>query len=232
MKIFAISDLHLSNSTDKPMDIFGIGWIDHWEKIKSDWINKVTESDAVLIAGDISWAININEAVNDLYEINELPGKKIIIRGNHDYWWSSYKKICDLPLNSIYFIQNNAIKIENYVFCGTRGWEVPEANETQTDENKKIYEREIIRLNLALSEAKKLAKSGEEIIGMIHYPPFNSKFENSPFTELFSEYGVKKVVYGHLHGGQARFKETVNKYQTDYYLTSCDFLQNKLIQLI
>ena len=129
MKIFAISDLHLSNSANKPMDVFGYGWVNHWQKIRENWVERVTEEDVVLIAGDISWGMNIQQAITDLQQIDELPGKKVIIRGNHDYWWSTYKKICQLNLESIIFIQNNAKKIGNYIFCGTRGWDVPESND-------------------------------------------------------------------------------------------------------
>lgn len=231
MKIFAISDLHLSNSTNKPMDVFGYGWVNHWQKIRENWVERVTEEDVVLIAGDVSWGMNIQQAIVDLQQINELPGKKVIIRGNHDYWWSTYKKICQLNLESVVFIQNNAEKIGNYIFCGTRGWDVPESNETQSEEDKKIFDRELIRLELTLKEAQKLKTNNEEIIGLIHYPPFNSKFEDSQFVELFLKNNVKRVVYGHLHGSQVRVNPVVDKYGTKFYLTSCDFLKNELLEL-
>lgn len=231
MKIFAISDLHLSNSTNKPMDVFGYGWVNHWQKIRENWVERVTEEDVVLIAGDVSWGMNIQQAIVDLQQIDELPGKKVIIRGNHDYWWSTYKKICQLNLKSIVFIQNNAEKIGNYIFCGTRGWDVPESNETQSEEDKKIFDRELIRLELTLKEAQKLKTNDEEIIGLIHYPPFNSKFEDSQFVELFLKNNVKRVVYGHLHGSQVRVNPEVDKHGTKFYLTSCDFLKNELLEL-
>lgn len=231
MKIYAISDLHLTSGTNKPMNIFGDGWTDHWNKIRKDWVEKVSKEDTVLIAGDISWGMNISEALNDLKEISVLPGKKIIIRGNHDYWWPTYKKLTDLDLPSVYFLQNNALKIENYIFCGTRGWTVPEGD-SQTAENKKIFEREIIRLKLSLDKAVEIkGDSDDEIIALIHYPPFNSKYERSVFTDLFSDYDIKKVVYGHLHGHQSRFKNKVTIEQTEFYLTSCDFMNNKLLEL-
>lgn len=227
MKIYAISDLHLTNTENKPMDVFGINWVGHWEQIKQDWASKVDSSDVVLICGDVSWAMTINNALVDLQEIDKLSGKKIIIRGNHDYWWSSYKKIKELPLNTITFIQNNALKLGNYIFCGTRGWTV----EQQSAEDKKIIDREIIRLKLTLDEAKKLQTNNEKIVVMLHYPPFNAKFDNSAFTELISLYDIEKVVYGHLHGSASRYKDIVNKGITNYYLTSCDFLNNNLLQI-
>ena len=231
MKIFAISDLHLSSKTDKPMNIFGNAWENHWGKIKEDWCHRVDENDIVLIAGDISWGMNLEQAIDDLYSINVLPGKKIIIRGNHDYWWGTYKKLQALDLENIYFLQNNARKIGNYIFCGTRGWTVPE-NKLQSDEDLKIFEREKIRLKLSLEEAHKLKENEEnQIIGLIHYPPFNSKFEKSYFTELFTSYNVKTIVYGHLHGQQSRYKNVVEIEGCKYYLTSCDFLNNELLLL-
>lgn len=230
MKIFAISDLHLTSTEDKPMDIFGMSWVGHWDKVKLDWASKVSNDDIVIICGDVSWAMNINNAIVDLEEIDKLNGKKIIIRGNHDYWWSSYKKLTELPLKTITFIQNNAIKIDNYIFCGTRGWAVPEG-EKQTSEDKKIFDREIIRLKMTLDESKKLQSNNEKIIVMMHYPPFNSKLENSPFTDLIALYDIEKVIYGHLHGACGRFKSIVNKGITNYYLTSCDFLNNTLLEV-
>ena len=230
MKIYSISDLHLTSGTDKPMDIFGENWVGHWDKIRVDWNRKVNDEDVVLIAGDVSWGMNTEQAITDLREIDELPGKKIIIRGNHDYWWSTYKRLCALDLKSIIFIQNNAKTVGEYVFCGTRGWTVPEKNE-QTEEDKKIFDRELIRLKMSLDEARKIA-DGKEIIGLIHYPPFNSKFEKSPFSDLFSEAGVKTVVYGHLHGTHVRTKEgAVNIDGVNYFLTSCDFLDFKIFEL-
>lgn len=230
MKIFAISDLHLSIASDKPMNVFGGSWEGYWEKIKENWLNKVTENDVVLIAGDISWGMSLEQALPDLEAIAALPGKKVLTKGNHDYWWSTYKKITSLNLENMYFIQNNAVKIRDYIFCGTRGWTVDDDDDF-SPEDKKIYDREVIRLGLTLKSAEQLRVNGETIVGMIHYPPFNYRFEDSDFTKLFEEYGVKKVIYGHLHGNSARFKDIVNKRETNFYLTSCDFLKNDLLEI-
>lgn len=230
MKIFAISDLHLSIASDKPMNVFGGSWEGYWEKIKENWLNKVTENDVVLIAGDISWGMSLEQALPDLEAIAALPGKKVLTKGNHDYWWSTYKKITSLNLENMYFIQNNAVKIGDYIFCGTRGWTVDDDDDF-SPEDKKIYDREVIRLGLTLKSAEQLRVNGETIVGMIHYPPFNYRFEDSDFTKLFEEYGVKKVIYGHLHGNSARFKDIVNKRETNFYLTSCDFLKNDLLKI-
>ena len=232
MKIFAISDLHLCLSGAKPMDIFGSAWENYLEEIKQDWNSKVSEDDYVLMAGDMSWALKLEEATKDLEYLNSLNGHKIIIRGNHDYWWKSISALrAELP-KSIYPLQNDAIKIGNVIIAGTRGWTVPEKNKQPTAEDEKLYKREIIRLELSLQFANKL-KTGDEdvIIAMMHFPPFNSSFEDSEFTKLLEKYNVQKVVYGHLHGNASRTFLTSNKNGIEYFLTSCDKLNNKLVRI-
>jgi len=232
MKIYAISDLHLCLSGDKPMDIFGTAWENYLEKIKEDWNSKVTKDDYVLMAGDMSWALNIAEAKNDLNYLEGLNGKKIIIRGNHDYWWKSISVLRKTLPSSIYPLQNDAIKIGKYIIAGTRGWTVPEKNKDTSSENLKLYNREILRLELSLNFAKNLVESEEDvIIAMIHFPPFNATYDDSGFTELFEKYNVKKVIYGHLHGNSSRTNLYVNKNGIEYFLTSCDKLNNKLIEV-
>ncbi len=233
MKVYVISDLHLSGTTNKPMDIFGGSWADgYWDKVKADWKSKVSDEDVVLIGGDVSWAMTLEGALPDLKEIDELPGEKLIIRGNHDYWWASMVKMTALGLRHIRFIQNNAIKIGSYVFCGTRGWTVPETSAEQSEEDKKIFDRELIRLELALSDAKKQAKDGDKIVCMTHYPPFNATFADSAFTEMMIKAGVDTAIYGHLHGCLSRYKDVVIKHGVPFYLTSCDFLKNTLLELL
>ena len=224
MKIFAISDLHLSFSGDKPMDIFGEVWVDHFTTIEKNWNAVVTDDDVVLVAGDISWAMNLDNARVDLAVFSRLRGRKIIIRGNHDYWWSSYSKVKAALPDGVTALQNNAVKIGNTVIAGTRGWTVPEKPSEQSEEDKKIFDREVIRLELSLAEANKLKKEGDALIVMTHYPPFNNKNEDSAFTALMEKYGATKVVYGHLHGKYPYYKRTVLKNGITYHLTSCDIL--------
>ena len=228
MKVFCISDLHLSLTCDKPMNIFGPTWQGYWEKIASDWQSKVKDDDIVLIAGDISWAMKLEDAVSDIKEINKLPGKKIFIRGNHDYWWKSLTAIRNAFPENCYVIQNDSLKIGNYVFCGTRGWTVPE-NSNVGEEDKKMLNREEQRLMLSLKSAKQKIVQGDKLVCMIHYPPFNSKLENSNFTSLMEEYGVNKCVYGHIHGENSRCVKLLVKNDIEYYLTSCDKVQNQLV---
>ncbi len=197
MSIYAISDLHLSFGVDKPMDIFGKTWQDYEKRIESNWKEKVKENDIVIIPGDISWGMTLNEALPDFKYINDLPGKKIILRGNHDYYFSTKTKLENFfkqnNLDTIYILHNNAIDIGKYILCGTRGWGNTEGTDKALD--KKIIEREKIRLKLSLDEGKKLQEqNNKDIIVAMHFPPFISNYQ-----EILKEYNVKKCIYGHLH---------------------------------
>ena len=221
MALYTISDLHLGFNVEKPMDIFGDKWKNHSRKIKENWLSKITEEDTVLIAGDISWSLKEQDSKYDLDWINELPGKKIISKGNHDYWWGSISK-----LNSMYentkFLQNNFYVYEDYAICGTRGWICPGGDKYST-KDQKIYSREQLRLRLSLDAAKK--NGFEKIIVMLHYPPTNENFEESEFIQIIKEYKVDKVIYGHLHG-PVLLGKLLNGYfdEIEYILTSADYL--------
>ena len=225
MKVFAISDLHLSNSCDKPMDIFGGNWEGYTDKIIDNWNAKVSDEDIVLIAGDISWAMKLDEARADLEWIEKLPGKKIIIKGNHEYWWKSISSVREILPPSIMAIQNDAIKIDNTIFCGTRGWTVPEKDKELEPEDLKIYKREVERLKLTLMFAKNIRKEGDRLVAMIHFPPFNTDKEENEFTKLFEEYAVDVVVFGHLHG-YTKCDKVSGINSVKYYFTSCDHINN------
>lgn len=232
MKIFAISDLHLCLSGAKPMDIFGATWENYLEEIKEDWNSKVSEEDVVLMSGDLSWALKLEEATKDLEYLSSLNGKKIIIRGNHDYWWKSISKLRKELPETVYPLQNDAIKIGNYIIAGTRGWVVPEKNKKQSEQDEKLLKREILRLDLSLSFANNLKTNiNDKIICMIHFPPFNSSFEQNELTKLMEKYGVSKVIYGHLHGNASRIQNVVKINDVEYFLTSCDKLKNKVLQI-
>ncbi len=212
------------------MDIFGPVWHGHTNKIVADWKNKVTDDDIVILAGDYSWAMKLNDVVPDFEFLNNLPGTKIIIRGNHDYWWSSIARVREKLPPKTFALQNDAIKIGEYIFCGNRGWLIPQGK-YDTEENRKLYAREVIRLELSLQAAKKLQTNNEKIIFITHYPPFNNKIEPSEYTSLIEEYGVYKVVFAHLHG-YVNPKMLYNEINgVAYYLTSCDALKNTLIQI-
>ncbi len=231
MKVYAISDLHLSVNNPKPMDIFGPTWEGYLDKIFDDWKEKVTNDDVVLMAGDFSWAMKLEETAEDFKLLENLPGKKILIRGNHDYWWKSISAVRKVLPPDFYAIQNDALKFENCVICGTRLWNVPDVNKPMTSENEKIYKRELIRLELTLQNAQKLLQDGDRLVCMLHYPPFTFKEEDNEVTALLEKYHVDKVVFGHIHAylKQHAFLE---KNGVEYYLSSCDLVGNKLVEII
>ena len=221
MALYTISDLHLGFNVEKPMDIFGDKWKNHCDKIKENWLSKVKEEDTVLIAGDISWSLKEQDSKYDLDWINELPGKKVISKGNHDYWWGSISKLNKMYENTK-FLQNNYYEYKDYAICGTRGWICP-GGDKYTTKDRKIYDREQIRLKLSLDAAKK--NGFEKSIVMLHYPPTNDVFEESEFIKIIKEYKVKKVIYGHLHG-PVLLGKVLNGYvdEVEYILTSADYL--------
>ena len=230
MNVFAISDLHLSFSSEKPMDVFGAHWEGHFERIKKDWIDKVKETDVVLIAGDISWAMKLQDGASDLAHLACLPGKKVFIRGNHDFWWNGIGKLRALaPDPSFVFLQTDCVKIENLVIVGSRGWACPGSPDF-SEQDQKLYLREAERFRLAFAEAKKVREEGDKVVAMIHYPPFNLKKEPSLFTELFEKEGVDKVVFGHLHG-ETYFPLTTERRGITYHLTSCDKTAFRLVKI-
>ena len=230
MKIFAISDLHLSFGTNKPMEVFGGNWTNYLEEITTNWQENVGDDDIVLVAGDISWAMKLEETREDFEFLGKLPGKKIIIRGNHDYWWASISAVRAVLPENCFALQNDAMKIGNTIFCGSRGWTVPE-DAFLTAQDEKIFKREVIRLEMSLECAKRLQTNNEDIICLVHFPPFNSLRNDNEFTALFEKYGVKKVVYGHLHGNKVRANLSYTKNGIEYLLTSCDQTKNKLIEV-
>lgn len=228
MSIYAIGDLHFGTKVNKPMNIFGEKWYQHEKKISENWSKVVKEEDTVLLCGDISWGMNIDEARPDLNIISELPGKKILIKGNHDFWWLTISKLNKM-YNNLFFLQNSCIQVENYAICGTRGWICP--NDTKfTKHDNKIYQREINRLELSLKKAQ--GNNSLEIIVMLHYPPTNDKLEKSGFIELIEKYNVKKVIYGHLHGENSYDCGIKgNHFETNFNLVSADYLDFQLLKL-
>ena len=230
MNIYAISDLHLSTTADKPMNIFGGNWDGHFEKIKQDWIAQVKDEDVVLIAGDISWAMKMEDALVDLQSLADLPGKKVFIRGNHDYWWSGITRLRDsAPNDSFVFLQTDAVKIGQFVIVGSRGWTCPGSSDYSEQDNK-LYLREAERFRLAFKDAEKVKCEGDILLAMIHYPPFSLKNESTLFTELFEKNGVEKAVFGHIHGA-AYFPLKTTRNGVEYILSSCDKLAFKLVKI-
>ena len=210
MSIYAISDLHLSFNADKPMDIFG--WQDYENKIKEDWESKVKEDDLVILGGDFSWSMQLQDTFKDFEFIHNLPGKKLLLKGNHDYWWgtltSMRKYINSIGFTDIDFIYNNSYEFEDKIICGTRGWNFSGIQE----EDEKIYNREKQRL------------------ACLHYPPLKID-EISDFVRIMEEYNVKKCIYGHLHGPAHKFVVEKNLDGIEYIMTSCDYTNFKLLKI-
>lgn len=230
MKVYAISDLHLSGLADKPMDVFGPGWEGHFEKIKRDWAAKVREDDIVLLGGDTSWGMRLEEGMFDVRSLEELPGIKIFIRGNHDYWWSGITRVRQAAPPDFYFLQNDCIRFGNVVVAGSRGWLCPGSADF-TDHDLVLYKREAERFRLAFSEVKKVRREGDILLALIHYPPFSLKKEDTLFTELFEENAVDKVIFGHLHGA-GYFPLRSEKNGIEYLLTSCDKTKFSLTEVL
>ena len=235
MSIFAIADLHLSFSGEKPMEIYGGEWINHTEKLKQNWESRISEADTVILPGDLSWALKFEDALVDLRWIAELPGKKVMIKGNHDLWWNSISKLNQLN-PSMFFLQNNFYEAEGYAICGTRGWICPGDDEF-TIHDEKIYRRELGRLRLSLDAAAKAGygkeRGNRKMIGVLHFPPASNQWARSGFIDLFEEYGADKIIYGHLHGRDAYgngFRGMRNN--IEYILTSIDYLKCMPAQIV
>lgn len=234
MKVFAISDLHLSSAVEKPMDIFGDGWQNHFQKIAEDWQRKVCNGDLVLLGGDISWGLTLEQAKPDYELIQSLCGRKFIVKGNHDYYWTSLNKM-RTAFPDFDFIQNNSYRIPSddsergVIICGTRGWSIPDSSTSEAD--NKIYARERQRLELSLSDAESKRRDGDTVITMLHYPPFGADYSDTDLTRILENHNVNFVLYGHLHGKSARVTPVVDKRGIKYILTSCDLVDNKLIEI-
>lgn len=230
MKVFAISDLHLSGLADKPMNIFGSEWDGHFEKIKADWELKVSDEDIVLIGGDTSWGMKLEEGIFDIASLRNFKGKKVFVRGNHDFWWNAISRVrAAAPDDTFCFLQNDCVKIGRYVIAGSRGWTCPGSNDF-TEHDMALYLREAERFRLAFHEVKKVRGEGDELIVLMHYPPMNAKLDDTLFTGLFEENAVKKVVFGHIHGS-TYYPYKTEKNGIQYLLTSCDKAKFSLTEI-
>lgn len=223
MALYTIADLHLSRSVNKPMDVFGPMWEDYENKLVQNF-SELSENDITIIPGDLSWGMSLKESLLDFKLIDSFPGKKIILKGNHDYWWETATKtkrfFAENDIHTIDILHNNAFLIGDTAICGTRGWFFEEETE-----NRKIYDREIGRLRFSLDEAKKL--SPKRIFCFLHYPPITTGFECAEITDMLSEYGVEACFYGHLHSyGHKSAFEGEHK-NVKFSLISADFLRFK-----
>lgn len=221
MSIYAIADLHLSLGTQKPMDVFK-GWDNYVEKLKANWQKTVKNSDTVVIAGDISWALKLEDTIEDFKFLESLPGTKIILKGNHDYWWSTAKKINDFfeenGIKSICLLHNSAIVAEDMCVCGTRGW----LYNSEAESDKKVLLRECGRLERSIDIA---IKQKLEPLVFLHYPPAYGEKESNEIINILVERNIKKCYYGHIHGGKFSTKLKTGMYKgINLELIACDYL--------
>lgn len=221
--IYAISDLHLDYTKEKNMDVFGDNWQDYEERILKNW-DIISDDDLVLIAGDVSWAMRLEDAKIDLDRIDILKGRKLILKGNHDYWWTSLNKVREMNFNTIEFLQNDAFIYNGVKICGTRGW-ISRDDKDFSEHDEKIFKRELLRMELSLQ--KKLDQEYSQTIVMMHYPPFDKNNNPNEFEELFKKYDVSKVIYGHIHGKYAFFMPEGVINGIEYFCTSADKLEFK-----
>lgn len=250
MKVWAIADLHLSFSVpDKSMEVFGDDWFSYQERIQKHWHETISADDLVLIAGDISWAKHLEEAMIDLEWIDQLPGKKIISKGNHDYWWPSNQKLHDNLPSSISFIHNNALLVDSIAIAGTRLWDCPEVNYSRyieikehpkvkkrvidladkRKEDEKIFTKEMLRLQRSLAQ---MSSTAETKIAMLHYPPLSPENQSTSVTALLEQYGVHYCVYGHLHNLRPGLEQIGSVRGIHYLLTSADYLNFKPLRIL
>lgn len=221
MSLFAIGDLHLSLGTDKPMDIFG-GWDNYVEKLETNWRKLVSPEDTVVLVGDTSWAMSLEGAIKDFQFVDDLPGEKIIIKGNHDYWWSTKNKMenffLDNRFKTLKILNNNHYKYEQYGICGTRGW----INETSIEADKKILLREAGRLEASISSAEKESLTP---IVFLHYPPVYAQNCNYEILDVLLKHRIKDCYYGHIHGKGCLYAINGQRDGINYRLISSDFIQ-------
>lgn len=220
MSIFTIADTHLSFSSDKPMDIFG-GWSDYVQRLEENWRRLITDEDTVVIPGDISWAMSLEGAEADFSFLHSLPGKKIILKGNHDYWWTTKKKmdsfLAEKGFDTISILHNNAFRVGDYVLCGTRGW----FYDAEKSADMKVLLREASRLERSIEEGEKLEG---EIIVFLHYPPVMQMGKCEEIFSVLEKHGIKRCYYGHLHGESTRRSVTETVDGVKLSLVSADFL--------
>ncbi|HZS47044.1 MAG TPA: metallophosphoesterase [Blastocatellia bacterium] len=220
MRVFAIGDPHLSHFKPKPMDIFGENWRDHDKQIMNNWNAIGTDDDILILAGDLSWAMKLEEFLPDLEYISALKGRKILIKGNHDLWWSSASKVRRVLPPGVDILDHDSIVINGIAFVGTRGWTIPERESFNEEEDRKIYEREVGRLGLAFDSLK--GKSYDHLTAIIHYPPTNQNGDETAFTKIIEEHGTEICVYGHLHSNHIPTGFNGQRGSTRYKLVSAD----------
>lgn len=245
MRVWALADLHLSFAFPKPMDVFGERWRDHGARIEAAWRSSVADADVVCVPGDLSWALRLPEAAGELAWLGDLPGRKVLVKGNHDYWWDSIGKVRRALPKGVHALQNDALRLGDVAFAGARGWVDPSLDFRALDpsagvlgeptgagdrlhgirgeeEDRRLYRRELERLEASL---RALDRTAMLRVALLHFPPTSPALEATPVTDLLERYGVHAAVFGHLHGaGAERFENPYGERNgVCYYLVSADF---------
>ena len=221
MALFTIADLHLSLGSNKPMDVFH-GWENYVARLEKNWRAVVQKDDTVVVAGDISWAMKLEETQKDFAFLQSLPGRKLLMKGNHDYWWTTKKKMDDylsvMGFDTLHILHNNAFEEGGFSICGSRGW----FYDAETDADKKVLNREAGRLLLSIEEAK---KTGKEPIAFLHYPPVYGGEVCEEIMQVLTQNQIRRCFYGHIHGGAAAKKALNGTFRgISFRLVSCDTL--------
>ena len=220
MALYAIGDLHLCLGAPKPMDIFGGAWVGYMDKLK-EGVSRITPEDTTILLGDLSWALDMDHATEDFAWINQIPGKKIILKGNHDYWWSTvakFNKFCEANgFTDMHLLNNNCFEYGDWAICGTRGWFFEEERHGAHDE--KVFKRELCRLEASLKAAGEKPK-----MVFLHYPPRYKGYECREILDLFQQYGVRRCYYGHLHGGSHKLAMEGLWDNVEYRLVAADYI--------
>lgn len=222
MALYAIADVHLSLGADKPMDVFP-GWEDYTRRLQENWCRLVKPDDTVVIAGDISWAMRLEDTREDFAYLHALPGKKLLLKGNHDYWWTTRRKMERYleteGFTDITFVHNSAVPVQECAVCGTRGWLAG----AMSEEDRKIVNREVGRLKTSLDEALRQDLSP---LVFLHYPPIYDGARCQPILDLLREYEITDCYYGHIHGRQAARRAPMGEYEgIRMHLLSCDYVR-------
>lgn len=234
MSIYTIGDFHLSFNENKPMSVFGDNWEGHEEKIKNNWIENVKENDLVILPGDFSWSMYLKDTYKDFEYLNDLPGKKLLLKGNHDYWWTTVtsmnKFLEENKFENIDFLYNNSYEFEDCIIVGTRGW-----SQTDDNEDKRLTKREVLRLELSIQDGIKKYGEEKEIIVFMHYPPITSsnllKNEMTDYIKIMKKYDIKKCYYGHLHSTSIKEAVEGEHFGINFKLVSADGLDFKLLKI-
>ena len=215
MAVFTIADLHLSFGTDKPMNVFN-GWQDCEERLRKNWLETVGNDDTVVIAGDLSWGMNLPQTLEDFRFIDALPGEKLIVKGNHDYWWTTVRKMTEFfnenGITTMKFLHNNSYERGGVQLCGTRGWLYNQS----TEQDKKLFARELMRLEASLASAD----GDAERVAFLHYPPVFSGTACSQVSDMLEKYGVKRCYFGHIHVRDNELKNGFTYGGVEYRLIS------------